>query len=81
MHPHTGYSSPDGFQMVPGVLNQRYSVPVQNAFGPLSEWVGLSMGVNGEPGYVENMACVQDSPNGAIGNFTNGTIGNQWYHW
>ena len=55
MHPHTGYSSPNGFQMVPGVLNQRYSVTVQNAFGPLSEWVGLSMGVNNEPGYVENM--------------------------
>ena len=26
-------------------------------------------------------ACVRNSPNGTIGNFTNGTIGSQWYHW
>ena len=26
-------------------------------------------------------ACVRDSPNGNNGNFTNGTIGSQWYHW
>ena len=26
-------------------------------------------------------ACVRDSPNGAIGNFTNGNIGSQWYYW
>ena len=24
---------------------------------------------------------VRASPNGTIGNFTNGTIGSQWYHW
>ena len=24
---------------------------------------------------------VRGSPNGTIGNFTNGTIGSQWYHW
>ena len=24
---------------------------------------------------------VRGSPNGIIGNFTNGTIGSQWYHW
>ena len=27
-----------------------------------------------------NVACVQGSPNGTIGNFTNGTIGSQWCH-
>ena len=26
-------------------------------------------------------ACVRGSPNGTTGNFTNGTIGSQWYHW
>ena len=26
-------------------------------------------------------ACVRGSPNGTIGNFTNGTIGSQWCHW
>ena len=25
-----------------------------------------------------NKACVRNSPNGTIGNFTNGTIGSQW---
>ena len=25
--------------------------------------------------------CVRDSPNGTIGNFTNGTIGSKWYHY
>ena len=24
---------------------------------------------------------VRGSPNGTIGNFTNGTIGSQWHHW
>ena len=27
------------------------------------------------------MDSVRGSPNGTIGNFTNGTIGSQWYHW
>ena len=27
------------------------------------------------------IACVRGSPNGTIGNFTNGAIGSQWYHW
>ena len=26
-------------------------------------------------------ACVRVSPNGTIGNFTDGTIGSQWYNW
>ena len=26
-------------------------------------------------------ACIRDSPNGNIGNFTNGAIVSQWYHW
>ena len=30
---------------------------------------------------IDNNACVRNSPNGTIGNFTNGTIGSQWYHW
>ena len=28
-----------------------------------------------------NIGSVRGSPNGTIGNFTNGTIGSQWYHW
>ena len=28
-----------------------------------------------------NMGSVRGSPNGTIGNYTNGTIGSQWYHW
>ena len=31
--------------------------------------------------FVFAIACVRGSPNGTIGNFTNGTIGCQWYHW
>ena len=27
-----------------------------------------------------NNSSVRGSPNGAIGNFTNGTTGNQWHH-
>ena len=30
---------------------------------------------------VANGGSVRGSPNGTIGNFTNGTIGSQWYHW
>ena len=30
---------------------------------------------------VENTGSARGSPNGTIGNFTNGTIGSQWYHW
>ena len=30
---------------------------------------------------LHHIACVRDSPNGTIGNFTNSTIGSQWYHW
>ena len=55
IHSQTGYNDPNAFQMGPDGLNQRYSVPVQNAFGPLGEWVGLSMGINGDSGYIENM--------------------------
>ena len=43
------------FYLGPGVLNQRYSVPIQNAFGPLGEWVGVSMGINGELRNPEDM--------------------------
>ena len=28
-----------------------------------------------------NLGSVRGSPSGTIGNFTNGTIGSQWYHW
>ena len=28
-----------------------------------------------------HIGSVRGSPNGTIGNFTNGTIGSQWYHW
>ena len=55
IHSQTGYNDPNAFQMGPDGLNQRYSVPVQSAFGPLGEWVGLSMGINGDSGYIENM--------------------------
>ena len=37
---------------------------------------GVSWGVLGCPGGIKT-ACVRDSPNGTIGNFTNGTIGSQ----
>ena len=30
---------------------------------------------------VYNFGSVRGSPNGTIGNFTNGTIGSQWHHW
>ena len=29
----------------------------------------------------EFIGSVRGSPNGTIGNFTNVTIGSQWYHW
>ena len=43
------------FRLGPGVLNQRYSMPIQNAFGPLGEWVEMSMAINGELENPENM--------------------------
>ena len=27
------------------------------------------------------IGSVRGSPNGTIGNFTNGAVGSQWYHW
>ena len=31
--------------------------------------------------FKNDTGSVRGSPNGTIGNFTNGTIGSQWYHW
>ena len=36
-------------------LNQCYAVHTQNTFGPLSEWVGVSMNADNEFGYQEQM--------------------------
>lgn len=44
-------SIPAGEQQV----NQCYAVPTQNTFGPLSEWVGVSMNMDNEFGYQEQM--------------------------
>ena len=32
-------------------------------------------------GNEHDQGSVRDSPHGNIGNFTNSTIGSQWYHW
>ena len=53
--PQTGNNDSNMLQLGQGQLNQRYSVPVQNAFGPLGEWVGYSMGINGDVGIHESM--------------------------
>ena len=56
--PQTGYRCLNMNPLGQGQLIQRYSVPVQNAFGPLGEWVGLSMGVDGvnsDNGFYESM--------------------------
>ena len=55
VHTQTGYNDTDMFPLGPGVLNQRHSVPVQNAFGPLGEWVEISMDINGELRNLEDM--------------------------
>ena len=55
VHTQTGYNDRNMFHLGPGVLNQRYSVPIQNAFGPLGEWVGMSMDINGELRNPEDM--------------------------
>ena len=36
-----------------GIQNHVYSVPIQNRFGPLNEWVGYSMGLQDQPNQME----------------------------
>ena len=45
---HTGYSGPNMIPVGQGHLFPGYSVPIQNSFAPLGEWVGLSMGINND---------------------------------
>ena len=53
----------------------------QHAWPGVTAYVGID---NKRMKYVKvmsNTGSVRGSPNGAFGNFTNGTIGSQWYHW
>ena len=51
--PGTNLSSFNTNRKMQNMTSERNESPivglVQNAFGPLGEWVGLSMGVNGDP--------------------------------
>ena len=42
-------------------------------------YVALQPGFQGR--ILNEYGSVRGSPNSTIGNFTNGTIGSQWYHW
>lgn len=54
-YPHTQGCDPNMMRARQGQLEQCYSVPVQNTFGPLNEWVGVAM--DNERGFQDQMEC------------------------
>ena len=72
-----------------GVTNEHTNIRTDERKDEKYIPLGINAGgiiTNGTIGRTPNGATtvsgsVRGSPNGTIGNFTNGIIGSQWYHW